>query len=88
MMMKGGCGLHSTPFGGRDTRSVRDPVCGMTVDPGRAEATRTVGDFAFQLCSQACVQKFDRDPEGYARRAGEADLIGKGDPGSDRKGES
>ena len=51
---------------------VRDPVCGMQVDPDHAAGMRTSMTRAFFFCSAACVEKFDRDPEGYARRSLEA----------------
>jgi YHS domain-containing protein len=41
----------------------------MAVDPDRVAGTRTVGDRKFYLCSRSCLEKFDRDPDGYARRA-------------------
>lgn len=58
--------------------TVRDPVCGMQVDPDRAAGMRTVAGRAFHFCSAECVAKFDRDPEGYARRAGETDPMPPG----------
>ncbi len=84
MMKKGGCGMHSHGHGGHGDHaggggmkeggggpsiSTRDPVCGMEVAPARAAAKRTVMGRTFYLCSAACVAKFDRDPEGYAKRA-------------------
>jgi YHS domain-containing protein len=82
MMRKGGCGMHGHRHGGhaadhagdlgpgdQPSRSARDAVCGMDVDPAQAAGTRSVMGRTFYLCSAACLTKFDRDPEGYAQRA-------------------
>lgn len=62
---RGGAGAHS----GHTMAQVRDPVCGMQIEPGDAAGTRTVGGRTFYLCSADCLAKFDRAPETYARRA-------------------
>ena len=41
--------------------TARDPVCGMTIDPDLAFATRTPGEETLYFCSQNCVQQFDRE---------------------------
>ncbi|MEZ5889633.1 MAG: YHS domain-containing protein, partial [Xanthobacteraceae bacterium] len=44
---------------------VKDPVCGMTVDP---HATPHRGQYAgrtYYFCSQGCAAKFSSDPEKY-----------------------
>ena len=46
--------------------AVRDPVCGMTIEPGQAFATRTIGDETFYFCSERCVQQFDQAHTGSA----------------------
>ncbi len=43
------------------TASVRDPVCGMTIDPAQAFATRTEGEETLYFCSERCVQQYDRE---------------------------
>jgi P-type Cu+ transporter len=40
---------------------VRDPICGMTIDPAQAFATRRLGDETVYFCSERCVQQFDRE---------------------------
>ncbi len=45
---------------------VRDPVCGMTIDPAQVFATRTLGEETFSFCSERCVQQFDREHTGSA----------------------
>ncbi len=41
--------------------AVRDPICGMAIEPAQAFATRTMGEARFYFCSQRCVQQFDRE---------------------------
>ncbi|MFQ5846540.1 MAG: heavy metal translocating P-type ATPase [Candidatus Methylomirabilales bacterium] len=45
--------------------TVRDPVCGMAVDPASAAATRTIGGEAYYFCSEGCARQFDADPAAY-----------------------
>ncbi len=44
---------------------VKDPVCGMTIDPKIAFAARKHDGQTFYFCSQECVDKFDADPHKY-----------------------
>ena len=44
--------------------AVRDPVCGMAIDPVQAE--RTLGEETFYFCSEQCVGRFDREHAGSA----------------------
>ncbi|HLF25575.1 MAG TPA: YHS domain-containing protein [Anaerolineae bacterium] len=44
---------------------VKDPVCGMEIEPKEAFATREHDGQAFYFCSQSCVDKFDADPHKY-----------------------
>ncbi|WP_299003589.1 heavy metal translocating P-type ATPase [uncultured Caulobacter sp.] len=44
---------------------VRDPVCGMTVDPSHAAETREHRGKALFFCSHRCAEKFDQDPGRY-----------------------
>ena len=44
---------------------VKDPVCGMIIEPKTAFATREHGGKTFYFCSQDCVDKFDADPHQY-----------------------
>jgi uncharacterized membrane protein YraQ (UPF0718 family)/YHS domain-containing protein len=39
-----------------------DPVCGMTVDPTAAAATRTWHGTTYFFCSTGCAERFDADP--------------------------
>jgi Cu+-exporting ATPase len=46
--------------------TVKDPVCGMEIDPKSAFATRKHMGQKFFFCSEDCVGKFDADPHRYA----------------------
>lgn len=41
---------------------VRDPICGMEIDPSGAFATRSIGSAGqmYYFCSERCVQQFDQ----------------------------
>lgn len=43
-----------------DRRSARDPICGMTIDPTHAFATRTLAGETVYLCSESCTRTFDQ----------------------------
>ena len=59
-----------------------DPVCKMDVNPASADAQSEYEGVSFYFCSQACKERFDREPLRYvdptdlaemrARRASEA----------------
>jgi Cu+-exporting ATPase len=53
--------------GSADTPStkVRDPVCGMTVDPDHAAAWADHGGTRYYFCSAGCKTKFLAEPERY-----------------------
>ncbi|MCV3241910.1 heavy metal translocating P-type ATPase [Mesorhizobium sp. ZC-5] len=44
---------------------VRDPVCGMTVDPDAGKPTAEHAGHTFHFCSTSCQGKFAKDPEQY-----------------------
>lgn len=44
---------------------VRDPVCGMTVEPARAAAHVEHRGETYHFCAKGCAQKFAADPERY-----------------------
>ncbi|TPN93111.1 heavy metal translocating P-type ATPase [Mesorhizobium sp. B1-1-5] len=49
-----------------DTEAViRDPVCGMTVDPAAGKPTAEHGGRTFHFCSERCRTKFQAEPETY-----------------------
>jgi YHS domain-containing protein len=45
---------------------VRDPVCGMMIDPARAAGSSTWQGTTYYFCSDACKQTFDAAPATYA----------------------
>jgi P-type Cu+ transporter len=44
---------------------IKDPVCGMDIEPQSAFAKREHMGQTFYFCSQACVEQFDKDPHHY-----------------------
>ncbi|MBK7199630.1 heavy metal translocating P-type ATPase [Candidatus Amarolinea dominans] len=46
---------------------VKDPVCGMDIEPQDAAASRAHMGQTFYFCSPKCVEKFDADPHRYAQ---------------------
>ena len=44
---------------------VKDPVCGMDVDPKSAAATSEYQGTTYYFCSPGCKRDFDREPERY-----------------------
>src|ERR1700730_117609 len=44
---------------------VRDPVCGMTVNPQRAAGSSIYQGQTYHFCSKSCVAKFEANPEKY-----------------------
>jgi Cu+-exporting ATPase len=48
-----------------DGAVVRDPVCGMIVDPAAAKPTAEHGGRVFHFCSAGCRTKFVAHPESY-----------------------
>ena len=47
------------------TSKVKDPVCGMNVNPERAEHKTAYGGETFYFCSASCKDKFAKDPASY-----------------------
>ena len=55
----------------RTASSVKDPSCGMTVDPAKAEASGNTFAYhgtTYYFCSKQCKQAFQNDPTGSASR--------------------
>ncbi|MGB3387839.1 MAG: heavy metal translocating P-type ATPase [Pseudaminobacter sp.] len=44
---------------------IRDPVCGMTVDPAAGKPTAEHGGRVFHFCCESCRNKFNNAPESY-----------------------
>jgi Cu+-exporting ATPase len=47
------------------SNSVTDPVCGMSVDPSGAPASREHRGTTYRFCSVWCAQRFDGDADAY-----------------------
>ena len=45
----------------------RDVVCGMQVDPNRAQGTSEYNGKTFYFCSTVCKSKFDANPQHFAK---------------------
>jgi len=46
-------------------QTVKDPVCGMTVDPQATKHRAEHGGYAYYFCSARCQEKFVADPPAY-----------------------
>ncbi len=46
--------------------TVKDPVCGMEIEPANAFTTREHMGQTFYFCSASCAEQFDADPHKYA----------------------
>jgi Cu+-exporting ATPase len=46
--------------------TVKDPVCGMEIDPATAAATEEYEGQTYSFCSQSCHDSFVAEPEKYA----------------------
>jgi len=45
--------------------TVKDPVCGMDIDPNNAAATEEYQGKTYHFCSTACHEKFEAEPQKY-----------------------
>ncbi|MDA8107945.1 MAG: YHS domain-containing protein [Betaproteobacteria bacterium] len=63
----GGHGHHGGQGGGDDAGgTVKDPVCGMDVEPGKAAAASVYRGRTHYFCSTSCRDKFEKDPAKFA----------------------
>ena len=58
-------GGHGTQEGGAQDAVIRDPVCGMTVDPNAGKPTAEHDGRTVHFCSEGCRKKFVAAPEDY-----------------------
>ena len=56
---------HRGHGGGESAGPAVDPVCGMEVAPGQGY-TKAYGGRDYRLCSRACLNKFEANPDQYA----------------------
>lgn len=57
------CGGHTA--GVDQSAPAKDPVCGMSVDPATAAATREYNGTAYYFCNPGCAAKFEQNPTQY-----------------------
>ncbi|SDP62788.1 Cu+-exporting ATPase [Pedococcus dokdonensis] len=65
---------HSDLPGDLRVSSVKDPVCGMDVDPATSEHRTDLDGGTHHFCSPGCKAKFDTDPSAYLVAGPEAHL--------------
>ena len=46
---------------------MKDPVCGMQVDPAKAQGSSEYQGQTYYFCSKRCKGKFDANPSQYAK---------------------
>jgi len=46
---------------------MKDPVCGMDIDPVRAVVSHEHDGKTYYFCSKACALKFERDPASFVK---------------------
>jgi NTE family protein len=64
--------VRVTPRGGFQLRV--DPVCRMSISPGRARATLEYGGITYYFCSRECADSFDRYRDRYVPSRLEGDV--------------
>lgn len=57
------CGGHAA--NGNQSAHAKDPVCGMSVDPATAAATREYNGTTYYFCNPGCAAKFEQNPTQY-----------------------
>jgi prolipoprotein diacylglyceryl transferase len=64
-----GTGLlfYRMKFNKEEKKMAKDPVCGMNVEEQKAAGTSQYGGRSYFFCSKSCKEKFDQNPEQYAK---------------------
>jgi Cu+-exporting ATPase len=52
-------------------KTVKDPVCGMEIEPMSAAAQTTYKGHTYYFCSQECKDNFDKNPQKYIEQVGQ-----------------
>ena len=60
-----GCCASGASAAGKAEDVVRDPVCGMTVDPAAGKPSTEHDGHVYHFCCASCRDKFVKDPEAY-----------------------
>ena len=58
---------HHAPAGSDASHKVKDPVCGMTVDPQTAKHRAEAAGATYYFCSSKCREKFVAEPARYLK---------------------
>lgn len=64
--------------------TVRDPVCGMQIDIGKAVAQEDLGGWVYFFCSDQCHRLFKASPERYASTRQSTGAAPAGSDGGER----
>jgi Cu+-exporting ATPase len=56
----------TAPESSQPLETVKDPVCGMTINPNKAFARQEHAGKTYYFCSGHCREKFRAEPERYA----------------------
>lgn len=65
-MSKDCCGHTRLPvLSVAPSRTVKDPVCGMDVQPARASAQHEHDGTTYWFCNPTCLARFRQDPARY-----------------------
>ena len=51
----------------KPVEKVKDPVCGMNIDPAKAKGKSEYEGKTYHFCSEGCKKKFDADPKKYVQ---------------------
>jgi YHS domain-containing protein len=51
---------------------VKDPVCGMDVDPKKASDKSEYQGQTYYFCSSGCKKAFDKEPQKYIKKTGDS----------------
>jgi YHS domain-containing protein len=54
----------------RTFKMVKDPVCGMVVDPAKTETTADYEGKTYYFCIPGCQTAFEKAPEKFIEQAG------------------
>ncbi len=46
---------------------IKDPVCGMEIDPAKSKENSTYNGKTYRFCSSYCKAEFDKNPAKYAK---------------------
>ena len=57
---------------------VKDPVCGMDVDPKTAAGKSEYKGQTYYFCSNGCKRAFDKEPEKYLAAPGHMSMSSHG----------